>query len=143
MQASIFAIFRPDRTRRLSRPLVASHIPAGFPSPAEDYIEGRIDLNRELVRNALATFFMRVVGDSMMPLIHSGALLIVDRMIETKDADIVVARVGGELCVKRLRLEADGSVWLWSENPEYKPMRIREEVDFEVWGKVTHTIQRL
>ncbi len=137
---SVSSFFIPNRARRLSRPLILTRVPAGFPSPAEDYIEGRIDLNRELIRNPLATFYVRVSGDSMEPVIHSGALIVVDRMIETRDGDIVIARVGSELCVKRLRISDNGAVWLSSENTIYKPIVITEEMDFEVWGKVSHAI---
>jgi len=141
MECSVWGIFTPNLTRKLSRPLVSSHVPAGFPSPAEDYIEGRIDLNKDLIKHPLATFYVRVIGDSMETLICSGDLLIVDRMAETVDKDIVVARVGNDLCVKRLRMLNDGAVWLYSENINYQPIKIRLEDDFEIWGKVLHSIQ--
>src|SRR4051812_13134275 len=83
-----------------------------LPFPAQDEIAGRIDLNRDLVKHPLATFYVRVEGDSMEPRIHSGELLVVDRMVETKDGDIVVARLGQEFTVKRLHTEEDGSIWL-------------------------------
>ena len=101
-----------------------------------DEIAGRIDLNRDLVKHPLATFYVRVEGDSMEPRIHSGELLVVDRMAETKDGDIVVARLGCEFTVKRLHTEEDGSIWLISENPSYEPIQITEGMDFEVWGRV-------
>ena len=143
MSDSIGGVYLPGRSTRLSRPLLMWRIPAGFPSPAEDYIEGRIDLNRELIRHPLATFYIRVIGDSMVPLIHTGALLVVDRMVETKDDDIIVARIGDELCVKKLRIGQDGQIWLLSENETYAPIRITEEIDFEVWGRVMYAIQSL
>jgi len=141
MKCSVWGIFTPNLTRKLSRPLVSSRVPAGFPSPAEDYVEGRIDLNKDLIKHPLATFYVRVIGDSMETLICSGDLLIVDRMTETIDKDIVVARVGNDLCVKRLRILDDGAVWLCSENNNYKPIEIGLEDDFEIWGKVMHAIQ--
>jgi len=141
MQCSVWEIFAPNLSRKLSRPIVASRVSAGFPSPAEDYIEGRIDLNRDLIRHPFTTFYVRVLGDSMESLICSGELLVVDRMPETKDKDIVVARLGNELCVKRLRILDDGAVLLVSENANYKPIEINLETDFEVWGKVLHSIQ--
>src|SRR4051812_42412522 len=98
MQSCVWGIFTPNFTRKLLRLLVSSRVAAGFPSPAEDYVEGRIDLNKDLIKHPLATFFIRVIGDSMETLIRSGDLLIVDRMPETKDKDIIVARVGSELC---------------------------------------------
>ncbi len=133
-------LFIPLRTKKLSRPLFLTRVKAGFPSPAEDYIEGRIDLNRDLIKHPLATFYVRVTGDSMEPIIQSGALVVVDRMIETKDGDIVIARLGAELCVKRLRMTNDGIMWLASENENYQPIKICEAADFEVWGKVSHAI---
>ena len=141
MQCSVWEIFVPNLSRKLARPIVASRVAAGFPSPADDYIEGRIDLNRDLIRHPFTTFYVRVLGDSMESLICSGELLVVDRMPETKDRDIVVARLGNELCVKRLRILDDGAVLLVSENPNYKPIEINMETDFEIWGKVLHSIQ--
>ena len=141
MQSSITEIFVPRFVMKLERPLVLSRVPAGFPSPAEDYIEARIDLNRDLIRHPFATFYVRVAGDSMETLISDGELLVVDRMSETKDRDIVVARVEDELCVKRLRILDDGSIWLFAENTSYQPMAITPEMDFAIWGKVLHCIQ--
>src|SRR5918992_2318927 len=94
--------YLPSRGTRLSRPLVTCRVAAGFPSPAEDYVEGRIDLNRDLIKHPLATFYVRVEGDSMEQRIHAGELLVVDRMAETREGDIVVARVGNGFTVKRL-----------------------------------------
>jgi len=141
MQCSVWEIFVPNLSKKLLRPLVSARVSAGFPSPAEDYIEGRIDLNKDLIRHPLATFYVRVMGDSMEPLICSGEMLIVDRMSETADKDIVVARLDNDLCVKRLRVLDDGAVYLISENCNYKPLRIKPETDFEIWGKVLHSIQ--
>ena len=140
MQCSVEEIIVPDFSREMSRPLISWRVSAGFPSPAEDYIEGRIDLNRDLINNALSTFYIRVTGDSMEPEIQAGALLIVDRMAETSDGDIVVARLADELCVKQLRFEKNGAIWLVSCNRLYDPFPICEEDGFEVWGKVLHAI---
>lgn len=138
----VVGIYLPGRGTRLSRPLVQFLVPAGFPSPAQDEIAGRIDLNRDLVKHPLATFYVRVEGDSMEPRIHSGELLVVDRMVETKDGDIVVARLGQEFTVKRLHMEEDGNIWLLSENSSYEPIQITEGMDFEVWGRVMYSIHR-
>jgi DNA polymerase V len=142
MDESVSGIYLPERKTRWSRPLVMWRVSAGFPSPAEDYVEGRIDLNRDLIKHPLSTFYIRVAGDSMMPLIHPGALLLVDRMVETKDDDVVIARINDELCVKRLRIEDDGGIWLLAENEDYPSIRITEEMDFEVWGRVMYSIQQ-
>jgi DNA polymerase V len=82
-----------------------------------------------------------VIGDSMETLIKEGALLVVDRMVETKDRDIVFARIEDDFCIKRLRILDNGSVWLYPENTSYNPIEIELETDFEVWGKVLHAIQ--
>lgn len=142
MLGSVSGVYLPDRSTRWPRPLLSWRIPAGFPSPAEDYIEGRIDLNRDLIKHPFSTFYIRVAGDSMVGAgVHPGSLLVVDRAVEAKEGDIVVARINDELCVKRLCIEKDGQVWLMSENEQYAPIEIREEMDFEVWGRVMYSIQ--
>lgn len=140
MICSVTKIYKPLPARKLSRPLILNRVAAGFPAPADDYVEGRIDLNRDLLRHPLATFYLRVTGDSMEPLIQSGALVIVDRMAETCDKSIIVARLGNELCIKRLRLLDNGEILLCSENAKYKPIKIQPDEDFEIWGKVLHSI---
>ena len=136
-------IYRVSQLRQIARPLVTSRVSAGFPSPAEDYIEGRIDLNRELVRNPLSTFYVRVTGDSMIGIgIYPNCLLVVDRAMETQDGNIIIARIFDELCVKRLTICNNGKVWLFSENENYRPIEVTEDMDFEVWGKVLYSIQQ-
>ena len=128
--------------RGLSSSLILS-VSAGFPSPAEDYIEGRIDLNRDLIKHPIATFYIKVIGDSMRDArIDEGDLLVVDRAAETNDGDIVVARVGNDLTIKRLCIENSGRIWLCPENPAYEPIEITEDCDFEVWGRVMYSIQK-
>jgi DNA polymerase V len=135
-------IYRVSRLRQISRPLVSSRVSAGSPSPAEDYIEGRIDLNRELIRNPLSTFYVRVTGDSMSKIgIYPNCLLVVDRAVETQDGNIIIARIFDEICVKRLSLSEDGRIWLLPENDNYEPIEVTEEMDFEVWGRVLYSIQ--
>lgn len=121
-------------------PLFASPISAGFPSPADDYVESKLDLNEFLIDNTEATFFLRVSGDSMVGAgIHHGDLLIVDRSKPPRHKKIVVAVVDGELVVKRL-LQLNGGVSLVPENPNYPTIKIRPEVVFEIWGVVTNVI---
>lgn len=135
-------IYRVSQLRQIARPLVTSRVSAGFPSPAEDYIEGRMDLNRELIRNPLSTFYVRVTGDSMINIgIYPNCLLVVDRAMETQDGNIVIARVNDELCVKRLSICSNGKVWLLPENENYRAIEITEKMEFEVWGKVLYSIQ--
>jgi DNA polymerase V len=142
MDGSVSGVYLPDRKTKWARPLIMCRVSAGFPSPAEDYVEGRIDLNRDLIKHPLSTFYIRVAGDSMTPRIHPGALLLVDRMVETKDDDTVIARINDDLCVKKLHIE-DGAIWLLAENEAYPPIQITEEMDFEVWGRVMYSIQQL
>ena len=124
-------------------PLMLSRVSAGFPSPADDYIETSIDLNRELVRHPFATFYVRASGDSMVDAgIRPNATLVVDRMVETKHGDIVIARIGDEMCVKELFIDDDGRVLLIPRNANYKPIIIDENMDFEIWGKVVCSINK-
>lgn len=137
----VIEIYRASTGTRLSRPLVASRVPAGFPSPAENYIEGRLDLNKKLLKHPVATFYIRVTGDSMVGVgIYEGDFLVVDRAEEPASGHIIIARLGDDLCIKRLMIEA-GCVWLVSENPKYKPILVTEETDFEVWGRVLYSIR--
>jgi DNA polymerase V len=141
MKTTIEAVYTPGRATQWARPLVAARVSAGFPSPAEDYIEGRLDLNRHLVRHPVATFYVRVAGDSMIDAgIHPGSILVVDRAVEADDGDIIIARLGDELCVKRLHIR-EGKVWLVPENASYETIEVTEEMDFEVWGRVMYGIR--
>ena len=140
---NISGVWGADRRTRLTRPLFVSRVSCGFPSPAEDWIEGRLDLKRFLVQHPAATFFERVSGDSMVGArIQEGAILVVDRAVQAEDGDVIVARINDELCVKRLGIRA-GEVWLLPDNPAYEPLRITEEMDFEIWGKACHVIHPL
>ena len=125
-------------------PLVLSRVSAGFPSPADDYVETAIDLNRELIRHPFATFFVRVAGDSMTGAgILPNSTLIVDRMVETKSGDIVIARIGDEMCVKELYIDdEDGRILLLPRNDNYQPTEITEAMDFEICGKVVASFNR-
>lgn len=125
---------------RLLRPLFVARISAGFPSPAEDWIEGRLDLNRHLIKHPAATFYMRVIGDSMDDDIKEGDILVVDRAAEAEDGDVVVARIFNDFTVKKLCLQ-DGKIKLLATNESYAPIEITEEMDFEVWGKVLWSIR--
>ncbi len=132
-----------DFENDLLLPFVLSYVSAGFPSPADDYIESSIDLNRELIRHPFATFCVRASGDSMIDVgIRPNATLIVDRMIETKSGDIVIARIGDEICVKELFIDDEGKVFLVPKNDNYKPIIIDENMDFEIWGKVVCAINK-
>ncbi len=136
-------VFAIEQIEPLLIPLVLSCVSAGFPSPADDYIETSIDLNKELIRHPFATFYVRAAGDSMIDAgIKPNATLIVDRAIETKSGDIVIARIGDEMCVKELFIDDEGKVFLMPKNANYKPIIIDENMDFEIWGKVVCSINR-
>ncbi|AXJ00926.1 serine peptidase, MEROPS family S24 [Cyclonatronum proteinivorum] len=123
-------------------PLYSESVQAGFPSPAQDHIEKKLDLNDYLVSHPVATFFVRVQGDSMREAnIHSGDILIVDRALEAVSGKIIVAVLNGEFTVKRLKRE-NGEVWLLPENDDFDPIPITPESDFEVWGVVTWVIHK-
>ncbi len=129
-----------NETQRIELPLFSHKVVAGFPSPADDYIAERLDLNDKLVRNKAATFFLVVQGDSMKNVgIRDGDTLIVDRSLEPKDGKIVIASLDGELTVKRLSMKSTGT-WLVPENDDYPPILVREESDITIWGVVTATI---
>ena len=121
-------------------PLYSSLVAAGFPSPADDYIDRRLDLNELLVAHPSATFFVRVSGDSMIGAgIHDGDLLIVDRAVQPADRNIVIAVVEDEMTVKRLRIET-GRVILLPENPDFEPIVIGDPANLTIWGVVTNVI---
>jgi DNA polymerase V len=123
-------------------PLLLHCIPAGFPSPADEYAETALDLNTYLVRNKTATFFFRVIGDSMTGAhIHDGDLLVVDRSIEPRHGHIVLAVINSEYTVKRLH-NLNGVIELRAENPSYPPIRFREHDELQVWGVVTGAVSR-
>jgi DNA polymerase V len=122
-------------------PLYGCKVRAGFPSPADDYIESYLDLNSHLIMHPSATFFVRASGDSMIKAgISDGDLLIVDRSIEPTHGRIVIAAVNGELTVKRLSL-ANGKTQLLPENDQYPPILITEDLELVIWGVVLHNIR--
>ncbi len=126
--------------KKLELPLAEASCPAGFPSPAEDYIEAQLDLNDHLIKNPAATFFVRVSGDSMQNAgIHDQDILVVDRSLEARDGKIVIAVIDGELSVKRLRIK-HGKPSLQPENSNYEPITIDQQNDFRIWGVVTSVI---
>lgn len=124
-------------------PLYLDRISAGFPSPADDYIETALDLNTYLIRNPPATFMVKVSGDSMTGAgIHDGDILVVDRSEEPSHGKIVVAVLDGELTVKRLLMK-DGRILLAPENPRYQTITVAAEQDLHVWGVVSGVVRRL
>ena len=137
------AIDAPSPGRRLALPLAAASVAAGFPSPADDYIESRIDLNDVLIRHPSSTFFLRVSGDSMRDAgIHDGDLLVVDRAIEPREGLVVVAMVEGAFTLKFLRRH-QGRWRLEAAHPDYPPLELSDSDDTSIWGVAIHAIHRL
>ena len=129
-------------TAYIKVPLYASAVSAGFPSPADDYLELSLDLNKYLIKHPAATFYVRVKGDSMINAgIHDGDLLIVDKSVEPENDDVVVCVINGEFTVKRLK-KVNGEIYLIPENSHYQAVKISENMDFQVWGVVTYTIHQ-
>lgn len=124
-------------------PLFESRVSAGFPSPADDYVERKLDLNEYLIHHKEATFFLRVQGNSMIGAgIHDGDLLIVDRSLDAAHNKVVVAVIDGDLTVKRLILK-EKKIALAPENPRYPTINVTDEQSFQIWGVVTNVIHHL
>jgi DNA polymerase V len=124
-------------------PLFLTAVRAGFPSPAEDYVDKQLDLNELLVLHPAATYMLRVEGDSMREAgIFERDLLVVDRSVRPGDGQVVVAVVDGEFTVKRFR-KRGAKVWLEAANPAYPPLRLREGQNLEVWGVVVWVLHRV
>ncbi len=142
MKTKAEVIYMPDLSTKYRQSLFEAKVSAGFPSPAADYEEDKLDLNRYLIKNPAATFFVRVTGDSMMGAgIYSGDLLVVDRSLEPRDKSVVIAVIDGELTVKRIRIGK--KITLEPENENYSVRQITEDTDFQVWGVVTNVIHAL
>jgi len=125
----------------LPLPLVDGGIAAGFPSPAQDYIDLKIDLNKELISNPSSTFYGRVKGSSMKVAgIVDGDILVIDKSIEPQDGDTAVCFIDGEFTLKYIKIQPD-AVYLIPANPSFKPIKVTEENNFCIWGVVTYSIK--
>jgi DNA polymerase V len=134
-------ILNPDYSSKLEIPFFDVGISAGFPSPADDFIEISLDLNKQLIKNKDTTFFARVSGHSMKNAgINNGDLLIIDKSLETKNNNIAICEIDGAFTVKRIKIE-EKVIWLISENDEYKPIKVTPVNDFMIWGIVIHSIK--
>lgn len=135
-------IHKIDISSSLPLPYADEGVRAGFPSPAQDYLEQAIDLNKEFIKHPASTFYGRVVGDSMRDEgIEEGDILIIDKSLELLDDDLAVCFIDGEFTVKRVRLEPDVA-WLVPSNPNYPLIKVTKENEFIVWGIVTYTIKK-
>lgn len=139
--SNLIEFYSVSTTQKLELPLIEAGISAGFPSPADDFLDISIDLNKELIKNPSATFFGRVNGDSMKDLgIDDGDLLIIDKSIEPKTGKIAVCFIDGEFTLKTIQIEAD-FCWLVPANEKYKPIKVTPDNEFIVWGIVKHVIK--
>ncbi len=140
---SIKEIWSVDTSKHIEFPFFDTKIQAGFPSPAEDHLEQRLDLNSLVIANPNATFFVRVAGESMKDVgINDGDIVVVDRSIEKWENRIVVAVIDSEFTIKRFTRQNE-TVVLKAENSEYPPINITSETDFSVWGVVCWTLKKL
>lgn len=152
-----------ERNGKLA-PLAEDGVHAGFPSPAQDYMDKFIDLNKELVRHPEATFYGRVVGDSMVDAgVNEGDILVIDKALEPKEGDMAVCFIDGEFALKFISFKNPESVtsrqagkvgvsysildhkelWLLPANRNYRPIHVTEGNDFTVWGVVTYVIKKV
>lgn len=137
-------ISRVQASSSLLLPQPASPVPAGFPSPAQDYPASSIDLNEVLIKDRAATYLLRVSGSSMIDAgIADGDEILVDRSITPTEGSIVVAALDGEFTIKRFHIDAQGQGWLLPENPAYSPIPIPPESDFLIFGVVTRCLHRV
>ncbi len=142
-QTSTLEIYSAIIDTELHLPYAEQGISAGFPSPADDFLDISIDLNKELIKNPSATFYGRVKGDSMKNAgLESGDLLIIDKSLEPVDNKIAVCFIDGEFTVKRIKIEST-IIWLIAENDAYKPIKVTADNEFVIWGIVTTVIKKV
>ena len=136
-------MYQPSQLSKMDIPLYLTPVPAGFPSPADDYKERSLDLNRHLIKQPAATIFIKANDDSMVKAgIFHGDLLIVDRSIKPCDRKIVIVALDGTTVIRRFRKIKD-KIYLMPENPEYRPVEVIEGMDIEIVGVATTVIHPL
>lgn len=135
-------IYNPNLTLELALPNVGNQIVAGFPSPAEDYLEAMLDLNKALIKNPSSTFYGRVKGVSMKDAgVDNGDLLVIDKSLAYRNNALAVCYLNGEFTLKRIKVEGDTLI-LMPANPDYQPIIVKKDADFAVWGIVTYVIKK-
>jgi DNA polymerase V len=140
---NILDFFIPKKDNGIGQWLAEEGISAGFPSPADDFKETRISLDRELVKNKEATFYARVSGDSMIGAgLDDGDLLVIDRSLNPENGKIAICFVDGEFTVKRIKKEKK-KIYLMPENKKYKKIEIKEENELVIWGIVEYVIKKV
>ncbi|MFH0866923.1 MAG: translesion error-prone DNA polymerase V autoproteolytic subunit [Bacteroidota bacterium] len=142
-QKPVIEIFRPWQGKSLELDLYTTKISAGFPSPADDFLDRKLDLNEYLIRNPSATFLVRVDGNSMVNAgISDDDILIVDRSVEATDGKVVIGVIDGEFTVKRI-IKKGKKLFLKPENEKFNPIEITGDMDFKIWGVVVYTIHKI
>ncbi|MDD4555710.1 MAG: translesion error-prone DNA polymerase V autoproteolytic subunit [Alphaproteobacteria bacterium] len=122
-------------------PFAEQGVRAGFPSPAQDFMENSIDLNKELIKHPASTFFARVYGKSMIDSgVDEGDILVIDKSLEPKNGDMAVCYVDGEFTLKYIKV-AQNEIWLMSANRDFSPLKITPQNEFMIWGVVTYSIK--
>jgi DNA polymerase V len=139
----LIEIISADTSTELALPLVETGISAGFPSPALDFANSTIDLNKYLIKNPSSTFYGRVKGNSLKDAgIDDNDILIIDRSLEPQDGKIAVCFIDGEFTAKRIKIKKN-EIWLMPENKDYQPIRVTPENEFIIWGIVTYVIKKV
>ena len=135
-------LFKADTNTALALPYIEQGINAGFPSPADDFLDISIDLNKELIQNKDATYFARVNGNSMIDAgINDGDLLIIDKSIEPSNGKAAVCFIDGEFTIKWLNITKD-VIWLTPANKNFKPIKVTKDNDFMIYGIITYIIKK-
>ena len=143
MKKEKLKFLKPKKGDSIGQWLIEEGVSAGFPSPADDFKEIRISLDKELVKNKEATFYARVSGESMVGAgLDDGDLLIIDRSLDPKNGKIAVCLVDGEFTVKRIKKEKK-NLYLMPENRNYKPIELKEENQLIIWGVVEYVIKKV
>ncbi len=143
MKKEKITFLKPKEGNSMGQWLIEQGISAGFPSPADDFKEIRISLDKALIRNQESTFYARVSGDSMFGAgIDDGDLLVIDRSLDPKNGKIAVCLVDGEFTVKRIKKEKD-KFYLMPENKKYKPIELKEDNELTIWGVVEYVIKKV
>lgn len=143
MESQKLIFFHPNQDSQKHLYLAQEGVSAGFPSPADDFKELRISIDQEVVRNEEATFYARVSGESMQGAgLEDGDLLVIDRSMEPQDNKIAVCYIDGAFTVKRLKVEVD-CIYLMPENKNYKPIKVSEEDQLQIWGIVTYVVKKV
>jgi len=133
--------FSASTETHIDIPVIEGGISAGFPSPAQDFLDVSIDLNEVLIKHPASTFFGRVSGESMKDLgINDGDLIVVDKSLEPKNGKIAVCFIDGEFTLKTIKVESD-ECWLVPANKDFRPIKVEEDNNFIVWGILVHVIK--